>query len=67
MSLIRTFSRVMYRYYGFIDGLRGDHRTIEIMLDNELPDPYPRELHEAKCAVVYQHVYESYFGAGKSI
>ncbi|MBP1466239.1 type I restriction endonuclease subunit R [Candidatus Chloroploca sp. M-50] len=40
--------------------------TIEDMLD-QLPDLYSKELYEQKCQVVYQHVYESYLGQGKSI
>ncbi len=33
----------------------------------QLPGPYTREIYAQKCDLVYQHVYESYFGAGKSV
>ena len=33
----------------------------------ELPDAYSEELFHQKCQLVYQHVYDSYYGAGKSI
>jgi type I restriction enzyme R subunit len=41
--------------------------TIETMLDKMLPKSYTPEVYEEKCHVVYQHVYDSYFGAGKSV
>jgi type I restriction enzyme, R subunit len=34
---------------------------------DRLPDAYTRELYEDKCAVTYQHVYDSYFGEGQGI
>ncbi len=34
---------------------------------DELPEVYDRNLYQAKCELVYQHVYDSYYGAGKSI
>ena len=40
--------------------------TIEEWLDR-LPKTYNNFLYEEKCELVYQHVYESYFGAGKSV
>jgi len=39
---------------------------IEKVLD-KLPEVYDQPLYEAKCQVVYQHVYDSYYGAGRSI
>ena len=39
---------------------------IEQMLDS-LPSVYTTELYQTKCSAVYQHVYDSYYGAGKSI
>jgi len=39
---------------------------IEQMFD-QLPTVYTSKLYEAKCDLTYQHVYESYFGEGKSI
>lgn len=41
--------------------------TIEEMLDELLPEAYTQELFVQKCDAVYQHVYESYFGSGKSV
>ena len=40
--------------------------TIEVILD-QLPESYPTEVYQRKCEEVYQHVYESYSGAGLSI
>jgi type I restriction enzyme R subunit len=31
------------------------------------PTTYTKELYDQKCEAVYQHVYESYFGAGQSV
>ena len=41
--------------------------TIETVLDEMLPRTYTPEIYKEKCTVVYQHVYDSYYGAGKSI
>lgn len=41
--------------------------TIEEILDEKLPDIYSEEIYELKCEKVYQHIYESYVGGGKSI
>ena len=47
---------------------RADVRvTIEEHLDAGLPDVYTRELFQRKASAVFQHVYASYYGAGKSI
>jgi type I restriction enzyme R subunit len=40
--------------------------TIEVILD-QLPESYPTDVYQRKCEEVYQHVYESYSGAGRSI
>jgi len=40
--------------------------TIEQVLD-KLPSIYTPELYQTKCSAVYQHVYDSYYGVGKSI
>jgi len=40
--------------------------TIEQVLD-KLPSIYTPELYQTKCNAVYQHVYDSYYGVGKSI
>lgn len=42
--------------------------TIETVLDEMLPDPpYGKAVYEETCQAVYHHVYDSYYGAGKSI
>ncbi|MBN1401718.1 MAG: hypothetical protein JXA74_12820, partial [Anaerolineae bacterium] len=41
--------------------------TIEEILDRELPEAFTAEVYQATCDQVYQHVYESYAGAGISI
>ena len=41
--------------------------TIEKELDRTLPEAFTAELYEEKTAAVYQHIYDNYFGAGKSI
>jgi type I restriction enzyme, R subunit len=41
--------------------------TIQDVLDQGLPRRYSTELYRKKCDVVYQHVYESYYGSGRSI
>lgn len=41
--------------------------TIEKLLDEELPGAYDTRMYEQKCELVYNHVYEKYFGAGRSI
>lgn len=40
--------------------------AIEEVLD-KLPSVYTKELYDQKCAAVYQHVYDSYLGEGKSV
>ena len=40
---------------------------IEQILDSELPRAFSPDLYQQKCELVYQHVYDSYFGSGKSI
>lgn len=40
--------------------------AIEEILD-QLPPAYTQEIYQQKCEVIYQHVYESYFGADRSI
>ena len=41
--------------------------TLENILDAELPRPYTHELFRQKSEAVYQHIYDSYYGEGKSI
>ena len=40
--------------------------TIADILD-KLPDTYVVDVYEQKCQLVYQHVYDSYYGEGRSI
>ncbi len=39
---------------------------IEEMLEN-LPPIFTAEMYRQKCSLVYQHVYESYYGSGRSV
>ncbi|OQB37775.1 MAG: Type I restriction enzyme EcoR124II R protein [Candidatus Hydrogenedentes bacterium ADurb.Bin179] len=41
--------------------------TIEKLLDQGLPKVYTPELFEQKAAAVFQHVYDAYYGAGRSV
>ena len=41
--------------------------TIEEILDKNLPESYNKEIFQDKCQQVYQHIYDSYFGQGRSI
>lgn len=41
--------------------------TVNNILDAELPRPYTPELFRQKTETVYQHIYDSYYGEGKSV
>ena len=41
--------------------------AIQTILDEELPDSYTPPIYQEKCSLVYQHVYDSYYGSGKSV
>ena len=41
--------------------------TVSNILDDGLPQPYTYELFNQKSEAVYQHIYDSYYGEGKSI
>jgi hypothetical protein len=41
--------------------------AIETVLDQGLPDAYTPELYEQKAEALFQHVFEWYYGAGKSV
>jgi type I restriction enzyme R subunit len=41
--------------------------TIEDMLDKGLPATFAEDVFHQKCDLVYQHVYDSYFGEGWSV
>ena len=41
--------------------------TIEKELDRTLPEAFTAELYEEKTAAVYQHIYDNYYGNGKSV
>ena len=40
--------------------------TVETILDS-LPRTYTPELYQQKCDLVYQHIFDSYQGQGKSL
>jgi type I restriction enzyme R subunit len=40
---------------------------IENALDEGLPRAYSKEIYEAKCSAVFEHVYQSYLGEGQSV
>jgi len=40
---------------------------IENALDEGLPRAYSKEIYEAKCSAVFEHVYQSYQGEGQSV
>ena len=40
--------------------------SVQMILD-ELPECYEPEIYDQKCEAVYQHIYESYYGDGKSV
>jgi type I restriction enzyme, R subunit len=37
------------------------------MLDEGLPRAYSKEIYATKCTAIFEHVYESYQGEGKSV
>jgi type I restriction enzyme R subunit len=41
--------------------------AIEDTLDDGLPRAYSKDLFQSKCTAVFEHVYESYQGEGKSV
>lgn len=41
--------------------------TIQQALDSYLPQSYTPDLFQDKCAQVYEHIYENYYGDGKSL
>lgn len=41
--------------------------TIETVLDEMLPESYTPVIYQEKCNVAYQHIYDSYYGDGKSV
>lgn len=41
--------------------------TIEQVLDEGLPEVYTPEIYETKTAAVFEHIYECYYGDGKSV
>jgi type I restriction enzyme, R subunit len=42
-------------------------QLIEMALDDFLPKAYSKEIFDYKCQSVYQHVYDSYAGQGRSV
>lgn len=41
--------------------------AIETILDGELPKKFSTEMFEQKCHLIYEHVYDSYFGEDNSV
>jgi type I restriction enzyme R subunit len=41
--------------------------AIEDMLDKGLPETFTEDVFHQKCELLYQHVYDSYFGEGQSV
>ena len=41
--------------------------TVQQMFDRGLPASYTREMYLQKCGLVFQHIYDSYYGAGRSV
>lgn len=41
--------------------------TIEDILDKGLPNRFTQDMFHQKCDLVYQHIYDSYFGEGRSV
>jgi len=41
--------------------------TIEKVLDDDLPRSFSTDLYRKKCELVYQHIYDNYYGDGRSI
>jgi len=41
--------------------------TIQDTLDKELPRSYSQEIYDQKCDLVYQHIYDNYYGQGNSL
>ena len=41
--------------------------AIEDVLDEGLPRAYTKDVYSAKCAALFEHVYESYLGDGRSV
>ena len=45
----------------------GVRLAIEDALDEGLPRAYAKEVYQTKCNMLFEHVYESYIGGGKSL
>jgi type I restriction enzyme, R subunit len=41
-------------------------KTVEVILD-KLPRAYSKTLYDQKCSEVFQHIFDSYYGLGKSV
>jgi type I restriction enzyme R subunit len=40
---------------------------IEDILDKGLPNRFTQDMFHQKCDLIYQHIYDSYFGEGRSV
>lgn len=41
--------------------------TVEQLLADRLPEKYTRQIFADKCNLVYQHIYDSYYGENRSV
>jgi type I restriction enzyme R subunit len=42
-------------------------RTVQTVLDDGLPRAYTPEVYQTKCDLLYRHIYDNYFGEGRSV
>lgn len=50
-----------------LHGLLTSIRETPLMIDDDLPRAYATDLYRQKCELVYQHIFDNYYGAGHSI
>ena len=61
---INTFFRELRKEYQARESVK---LSIEDTLDSLPEEPFDKDLYQKKCNVVFQHVYESYYGQGQSL
>ena len=67
-QLLARLKELLVLGWRFKVGARAQVRlAIEDALDDGLPRAYSKELYQTKCTAVFEHVYESYQGEGKSV
>ncbi|MDP2841785.1 MAG: hypothetical protein Q8O17_05905, partial [Candidatus Methanoperedens sp.] len=63
-TLIQKFHKKKGETYPMLSA----RKDIIVITDERLPlISYTKELFQSKCDLVYQHIYDSYFGQGQSI